>query len=345
MKALKIFLKIIAVLIIAFVLFVLYAQLSDYKPDVTEEIYTGESTDTIFTNKAYTIFNWNIGYGGLGDDMDFFYDGGEMVRSTKERVHENVNEIVNVLLQNDSADFYLLQEVDVKSKRSFKVNEYEIFNQKLENYHAYMGTNYKVTFVPIPPSQPLGKVNSGIASYSKYLPLSVVRYQFPGNYSWPMSLFMLDRCFLVKRYPTANGKQFILVNTHNSAYDDGTLKQQQMEYMKKFLTDEYALGNYVIVGGDWNQNPPNYEETDKALKRGVMNNIDSDYLPEWQWVFNPEFPTNRYLDEVYVKGKTNTTVIDFFLMSPNIKVNVIKNINLEFKNSDHQPVITNIELI
>jgi hypothetical protein len=27
---------------------------------------------------------------------------------------------------------------------------------------------------------------------------------FPGNYSWPMSLFMLDRCFLVNRYTLAN---------------------------------------------------------------------------------------------------------------------------------------------
>ena len=46
---------------------------------------------------------------------------------------------------------------------------------------------------------------------------------------------MLDRCFLVNRYPVSNGNELLMINTHNSAYDDGSLRKQQMDFLKDFL--------------------------------------------------------------------------------------------------------------
>lgn len=349
MKTLKNFAKIVGACIFLFLLFVAYASISDYKPKPTEIIYESEFPDSIDVNKSLSIMIWNIGYCGLSDDMDFFYDGGKQVRTSKENVYENFEFINSALESNDSLDFIMLQEVDIHSKRSYYLNELDSFIQTLPNFTSFFGKNYDVTFVPTPPTNPLGRVKSGLVSFTKFNPKSVVRYAFPGNYSWPVKLFMLDRCFLVKRFPTNNQKELIVINTHNSAYDDGSLKKQQMEYLKSFLLEEYQKGNYIIVGGDWNQNPPDvdYSEIKKnsPTKRFVLNPIEKNYLPDnWKWFYDSKTPTNRYLNAPYVKGKTITPIIDFYLMSPNIFSEQIKTHNFEFQHSDHQPVISTIRL-
>ena len=348
MKIIKLILKLIAVLVALFVLFVVYATLSDYKPAPTEIIFESEIPDTIDVHDELSLMIWNIGYCGLSDDMDFFYDGGEQVRTSKKNVYENFEFVKSELQNNDTLDFLLLQEVDIKSKRSYYLNELDSFNLTLTNYKSFFGKNYDVTFVPSPPTNPLGKVKSGLVSYSKFKPKSVIRYSFPGNYSWPIKLFMLDRCFLVKRFPTNNKKELIVINTHNSAYDDGSLKKQQMEYLRAFLVEEYNKRNYIIVGGDWNQNPPEIDYSDikenSPTKRFVLNPIDPDYLPEgWTWVYDKNTPTNRYLNAPYEKGKTITPIIDFYLMSPNIFSIDVKAKNQNFKHSDHHAVITKIK--
>ncbi|HAF27429.1 MAG TPA: hypothetical protein DCG75_00130 [Bacteroidales bacterium] len=349
MKTLKISAKIIGVCILLFALFVAYASISDYRPKSTELIFESESPDTIDVNKSLNLMIWNIGYCGLSDDMDFFYDGGKQVRTSKENVNENFKFINSTLHHNDSLDFILLQEVDLHSKRSYYINELDSFILTLPNFKSFFGKNYDVTFVPTPPTNPLGRVKSGLVSFTEFNPKSVTRFSFPGNYSWPVKLFMLDRCFLVKRFPTNNQKELIVINTHNSAYDDGSLKKQQMEYLKIFLTAEYEKGNYIIVGGDWNQNPPDIDYSDikenSPTKRFVLNPINKDYLPDdWTWFYDSENPTNRYLNAPFEKGKTITPIIDFYLMSPNIFPEYIKTQDYNFQYSDHQPVISKVKL-
>lgn len=349
MKTLKTLLIAILILISLFVIFILYASISNYKPENTELIIQNKNPDTIQINQIYSIMIWNIGYCGLGADMDFFYDGGKQVRSSKQNVINNYYFVKSELKNNDTLDFIMLQETDIRSKRSYYINEVDSFSKLLNHYYSYFGANYDVKFVPSPFTNPLGTVKSGLNSFSKFKPARVTRYSFPGNYDWPVSLFMLDRCFLVKRFPTNNGKEFILINTHNSAYDDGSLKKQQMEYLKRFLLSEYEKGNYIVVGGDWNQNPPqvDYSEIRKnsLAKRFVLNPINADYLPsEWNWVFDPSTPTNRYLNAPYKKGETITPIIDFYLMSPNIKTELVKTQDFNFQHTDHQPVFTRIVL-
>jgi len=169
----------------------------------------------------------------------------------------------------------------------------------------------------------------------------------PGQYAWPKQLFMLDRCFLVMRIPVNNGKELLIINTHNEAYDDGTIRDQQMNYLKAFLLKEYNKGNYIVVGGDWNQCPPGFTPRFDGEIFDTVNNkaIERDYLPaDWQWVYGSQIPTNRRLDIPYTRGLTLTTVIDFYLLSPNVRSMAVKTIDLSFENSDHQPVSLKIAL-
>ena len=340
-KLLKIIIAFIVSLILLFGIFLIYSTLADYKPEPIEKISESEGT-VINVYDTLNVFNWNLGYCGLGDDMSFFYDGGEKMRTSKERTLENLQNIQKQINKHDSIHFYLFQEVDKKSRRSYKTNQMDSIGAIIPEHYGSFALNYKVAFVPSPLKNPMGKVFGGLASFSKYEPFNVTRFSFPGNYSWPVGLFFLDRCFMVQRFYTSNGKELLVINTHNSAYDDGSLRKQQMKIMNTFLLEEYKKGNYILVGGDWNQNPPKQGMTSDEEKEGHLTRIRiaSDFMPEgWDWQYCEKTPTNRMIDEVYNPEKTVTTTIDFYLLSPNLRAIAQKNIDLQFKNSDHQPVL------
>jgi endonuclease/exonuclease/phosphatase family metal-dependent hydrolase len=206
--------------------------------------------------------------------------------------------------------------------------------------------NYVVPFVPMPPNDPMGRVKSGLLCFSAFHSVEYTRYAFPGGYDWPVRLFMLDRCFLLSRLPLPGGKDLVMINTHNEAFDDGSQREQQMAVLKNLMLEEYAKGNFVITGGDWNQNPVGYQSTDIPRifsagdqARSIKPAIEPDFFPEgWKWVFDPNNPSNRDVIASYKRGETRTTIIDFFVVSPNVKVKSINTVDLGFAWSDHQPV-------
>ena len=342
MKFIRYILYIILIPIVLVILFLLVATLADYSPEEREVIFESSSPDTIQTNEKVDILTWNIGYCGLGKEMDFFYDGGTKVRATKENTLLNLDAITKFLVNNDTIDMLLLQEVDVHSKRTYYLNEVTEISRALKYPNYFFANNYKVFFLPIPLSEPLGKIMSGLLSLSKFEPYLVERYDFPGNYSWPKKLLMLDRCFMVERYILSNQKKLLVINTHNSAFDGGLLKKHEMAYLKEFIEKEYASDNYILAGGDWNQNPPGFNSSsfnsESGYKNFVLASIPSDFIA-WNWTFDNTHPTNRALTTPYNPESTATTILDFFLCSPNVLAKQVKTVNLNFENSDHQPVI------
>jgi len=103
----------------------------------------------------------------------------------------------------------------------------------------------------------------------------------------------------------------------------------------------------VIVGGDWNQNPPGF---DPKLFMDGNKGFTFEHVPEtfrpkgWKWAMDKTKATNRNVNESYVKGRTLTTMIDFFIVSPNVSVVSVKTYPNGFVNSDHQPVVLKVKL-
>jgi exonuclease III len=119
-----------------------------------------------------------------------------------------------------------------------------------------------------------------------------------------------------------------------------------MEYLKNFMMSEYQNGNYVIAGGDWNQCPPlfNPDFSSNQVNKEQMV-ISPEYLPsDWTWAYDNKNPSNRSVIAAYDPASTTTTVIDFFLLSPNVENVAVKCVNLNFENSDHNPVIITAKL-
>ena len=346
MRLLKYLLWLIIGLAGLFLIFLTYSTIDNYTPPPEEIVFTSEQQKPI-SDSVFSMVTWNIGYAGLDNSMDFFYDGGKNVRPEKEAVQRNLENILQTLDMFKGYDFILLQEVDIRSKRSYRADMVEKIAGIFQGYSSMFGKNYDVAFVPLPLKEPMGKVVSGIQTLSQQAPAEAVRHSFPGNYAWPTSLFMLDRCFLVSRHPLAAGKELVVINTHNSAYDDGSLRQQQMDYMKDFLIAEYAEGNYVVAGGDWNQCPAGFVPAfnGEVFDRDALTFIEEGYpAASWTWAYDAAIPTNRRVMIPYSRGETPTTVIDFFLLSPNIELITTSGIDLEFASSDHHPVIMNFKL-
>jgi endonuclease/exonuclease/phosphatase family metal-dependent hydrolase len=336
-----------------FGLSILIALITDYQPEIKEKlpVVAQKSEKTINASETeFSVLSWNIGYCGLGKEQDFFYDGGKMVKPSYDEYQSYLNQIFNVFDKLNYMDFILMQEIDIDSKRSFYSDQVELFSQALPNMSYSCALNYNVKYIPIPILDPMGKVKGGMATWSRYLPYASDRHGFDVNFSWLKRIFMLDRCFIVTRHKLASGKDLVMINIHNSAFDDeNKLKPIELNTLKKFMVEEYQKGNFVVAGGDWNQNPPKFKPDliDKSWNPGTIVHPISDTLfaSDWNWVYDPHLPSNRFTDRAFKKGVTKTTIIDFFLLSPNVRVKSVETLNLEFKYSDHQPLIMTFDIV
>lgn len=348
----KTILKIIGLFLLLVVVYVVgvlgYAWLTDFQPEPeTSLVVEGHSEVKLSKeDSVFTIMTWNLGFGGLGKEMDFFYDGGTTVRNTRDIFEKNIVGILQTV--TDSVDFYCFQEIDIKAKRSYQFNEVQAIKDKLRGYDFVFGKNYDVGFVPRPFFEPMGNVLGGILTASRWNLTGAKAYAYKNTYPFPDYLFYLDRCFTVTRSPLSSGKELVLINSHNSAYDPGgKMKKFELEQLKAVLLTEYQKGNYVITAADWNQYPPGYKGFEGfAIDDTTAGAFSVENYPEngWQWAWDTSLPTCRDVGVVYNPKTTYRTTIDYFLLSPNLESIYVKVLPNEFDFSDHQPVLLKIKI-
>lgn len=350
-------LKGIGILILAVLIFfaglIAFLSVTEYKPAEREAITPADPygvTKTLQEGATITVVTWNTGYGALGDNADFFMDGGSMVKSaTKERVGENLKGMADELRELNP-DVILLQETDRSSSRSYKIDEAKYFLDNLPGYRMTFANNFKVSFLPYP-IPPIGKVDSGVATYSRFASESSERVQLPIPFSWPMRMANLKRCLLIDRIPIeGTDKYLVVINLHLEAYDNGEGKAAQTDMLRAILETEAKNGNYVIAGGDFNQI---FSSADKAAYpsqegKWQCGEIDVTAFPAgWQFLMDARKPTCRSLDQPYKDAEKEGFqyyLIDGFIVSANVKVETFETLDLGFVNTDHNPVLMKITL-
>ena len=362
---LKVFGGLLALVLIYVVGLLVFGSLTDWQPTGERAVAVqgpgAGQTAPVIQDSLIRLLTWNVGYGGIGDEDFFFYNQKNgfwwtrpgTVRMSEDRVRGNVLG-QQITLKSLPADFYLLQEIDTAARRSHYTNQYANARAARPAYAAAFAANYVSRHVPLPLLQPwdhYGAVTGGLVSLTRYRPQTSVRQQLPGEYGWPTRLFQLDRCALRQTFAVAGGRTLVVYNVHLSAYDkDGSIRRQQMAFLRERVLEDYAAGHYVVVGGDWNQMPPGFNwfglnPTVGRLRADELPyRIDYDFMPPgWQYAFVGDVATNRSSAAPYVKDKTRTTVIDFFLVSPNMLIRSVQGIRQQFRYSDHQPVYTVLE--
>ena len=332
------------------------------------QVLTIENNQTadITLDTTYSISTFNIGFGAYDREFDFFMDSGVMADGTvvsgtrakaesKERVLENTNGAIDII-ENLATDFVFLQEVDTDSTRSYFVNQYEMFQNALEGYSSSFASNFHTGYLIYPFNDHIGSIQSGVATFSKYEIAESVRRSFPVDESFVNKFFDLDRCFVVNRLNIeGSDKQLVLVNLHMSAYDEGgVIRAQQLEMLKNFISAEYSKGNYVIAGGDWNHDIADsleYFPSQQQIPAWVQQITEEDIPDGFSFAKTLNAPTCRAAEMPYTEGVNYTVVIDGFLVSDNIQIETISNIDtingedISFLYSDHNAVKMSFSLI
>ena len=363
-KAIKItavtLLTLIIALIVAAVCYVVYVAVQYYRieDNLTLEIDAGQTVESAMTGQNYSIVTYNIGFGAYSPEYSFFMDSGVMEDGTevtgkyskglsKEDVQKNTDGAVSVLKDQD-ADFVFVQEVDEDGDRSYHVNQVEALRTALQGDMTY-AENFHTAYLLYPFNDPHGKNNAGIVTFSKVALNSSVRRSYPVDTGFA-KFFDLDRCFSVNRVSVTGGKELVLVNSHMSAYDaGGIIRAEQLEMLCAFMSEEYAKGNYVIVGGDFNHELADSFgafPTKQKQPSWAYPLTDGD-LPEHFSIAASREGTGtcRSAEIPYTPGVNYVNVLDGFIVSDNVRVNSVRNIDTGFAYSDHNPVRMEFVLI
>lgn len=345
--------------------YVIYVAAQYYRIKDNQALTTSQNTEQrLAVGQEYSVVSYNVGFGAYSPEYSFFMDEGVMQDGTmtygiyakgmsKADVEKNVAGQIT-MLQGLSADFCLLQEADENAHRSYNINMVERFATELLGYSSTYACNFHTANLFYPFNDPIGIINGGIQTLSRYNIQSSLRRSFPVTTDFIDKLFDLDRCFTMHYIPIEGSeKMLVLMNVHMSAYDEGgKIRAQQLEMLNSVLSAEYALGNYVIAGGDFNHcliadkfandeealaYYPTQQQIPDWVKTSILHN--SEIASGFKVVASKDgAATCRGADMPYEKGVNYETVIDGFIVSDNVEVTWEGTIDTAYAYSDHNPV-------
>ena len=319
--------------------------IAEYRPGDLETVIAEHETEAVLeTGTPLTLVSWNCGYGALGDNADFFMDGGASVYTAdRDRVDRNlagIRDALNAL----APDLLVLQEVDINSSRSYGTDEREVLRQALPGASEAFAYNYNALYVPYPLPM-IGHVESGLFTLSRAEIRAAERVSLPVPFSWPIRLVNLKRCLLVTRFPVkGTDRELVLINLHLEAYDSGEGKEAQTRQLISLMQEEYAKGNYVLAGGDFNQRFSNIDQSAYPVYEGMWQpgGIEAEaFGSDFTLLADNRTPTCRSLDRAYAGADREGFqfyLIDGFIVSANIRAEEAETLDYGFACSDHNPV-------
>lgn len=346
-RAVKIILTVVLVLVLIVGAYVAYVFIDYYRLDDNIALtVTQNSENTAETDTEYRIITYNIGFGAYSADYSFFMDGGEYSRAySKDAVLANTAGVI-ANIQKQEPDFVFVQEVDTNSTRSYGVDQSAKIASAFGDYSNVFAQNYDSPYLFYPFLSPHGKSVSGIMTLADFSIDSSLRRSLPIETS-VMKLVDLDRCYSVTRIPLNNGAELCLYNVHLSAYtSDGTIAVEQIKMLLEDMENEYAAGNYIVCGGDFNKDmlgnsasvfgvPGEYTWAQPFPTELLSNNF---YLVS-TYNGNESVPSCRNTDAPYIKGETFVITVDGFIVSENVEVISAEVLDAGFLYSDHNPVM------
>lgn len=286
---------------------------------------------------AITLLTWNLGYGALGEEMDFAADGGtRYFPHSRADVRKNLDGILHSLDRID-ADVFLLQEVARSSPLNYWHDVQAALAPRFQGFDEIYEADIATRLLP-PPLQI--EHGSEIKSRLRMASAEIVPITREDNHYGGL----LQRAYRmqVARLSVAGGSEWVIVNVHLAAFDEGGLvRRRQLEDAIRFAKAEFAKGNRVAIGGDYNMEiakdlfPHRTEMKDRFWLHDFPK---EDVPPGWTLAFDLRTPTVRTVHKPFVEGENYTAVIDGFILSPNLIVDSVQTTDLAFRFSDHQPV-------
>ena len=303
-------------------------------------------------NEEYKIVSYNISSGIYSSDFSSQYytatdlNGkkitGDHFTSDLQTINDNVSGAVRYVKALDP-DLYLLQSVDYAATRSHKLDEVELIGLDLRRYSKIYSANYQTMYQFWPPAKPVGIVNSGTYTISKYKVTSVIRKQLPISENFISKFGAKDAGISLCYLPISRSDhELVLMNVDLSEYS-GKSWQKQFDTVLALAQAEYDKGNYVIVGGDF-----------KADIAYSINRFNGEYKQDSDLIevsntslgenFDLVIPDNyrtqasyRVANEAYEQGHSLEYTSDGFFVSDNLTATSTI-VDTRYRYSNHNPI-------
>ena len=245
-KALRWIAAVLFVLILAFVLFYLWASRPVYDETSYSRIRTYEAAARPVLLDTISVATYNIGYlSGMINNRP--------VRESEAYYAVNLA-AARELVSRMYADVIGFQEIDFGSRRSYDMHQAD--SLAAGNYgYAATAVNWDVRYVPFPyglPNVHFGRILSGQAILSRF-PISSqdrIVLDKPPNPFW-YNAFYLDRLAQIAYLDTE--PKVAIVSVHLEAFHRATREDQAEELLG--IVDSLASDYAVFLIGDFNASP------------------------------------------------------------------------------------------
>ena len=306
MKFIKTTIKIVFVLLIAFVVFYFWARRPLYNEAEYSKIIEFSDNRGAEIQDTFSIATYNIGYlSGMTNNL--------AVDRPQSLIQSNLEKAV-MLLKDKKPDIVAFQEIDFKSRRTFDINQMVQLG-KLTSYNSSaMAVNWDKQYVPFPYwpfKYHFGRMLSGqaVLSHSAILSNDFVVLPKPESNPFYYNDFYLERLAQVVWIPTKKDS-LLIINVHFEAWDGPTRELQADIVMD--IYNEYEQNNPVILLGDFNCTPPFAvnafpEKTIEVIMSHpsismVITEEEYNIDPEHYFTFNSEEP-NIKIDYIFYNNK------------------------------------------
>jgi len=272
--------------------------------------YSKSNPTVVPAKDTILVMTWNIRF-GCGTEILWFGDAcGDRTILKRDEVEPNLDLMI-AEINRLKPDILLLQEVDVKCKRTAYIDQMKYIMERTYFGYGCYATNWNIQYIP---SDGIGRLDEGNSILSVW-PISEAKL-----HPLPLrnDLDALTRYFYVRetvqscKVTMPDGTHFRVVNAHLSAFStDDTKKRQLEEYI--VICNAFGLKDkYLVTGGDYNLLPPNsdsldYCDEDMCVGESFHNEGDdpmhkdgSNYAPEIEWLkilydnYQPSLPLDIY---------------------------------------------------
>jgi endonuclease/exonuclease/phosphatase family metal-dependent hydrolase len=351
-KALKILLGTLLLLVTAFFTAV---YLATYHPGPveTEAVYSREGAPILRSGQTVKVLSWNVQFMAGNRNNHFFYDDGPDPWPDAATVARVTREVADFIARQDP-DIVLLQEVDDLATRTHMQDQAEALRRYLPQYPSHTESFYwKAAYVPHPSIR--GRVGMKLLVLSKYRISDATRHALSAITTDDILTrqFNLKRAMLQVHMPVEGGEELILINTHLSAFAQGSDTMQRQIRQVLARLDALPPTSPWVMGGDFNLLPNDAAVSSAPTLRSSYNSKGTELKP-----LISRFPSVPSLADIQVDPEPWYTymsprdpqrrpdrTIDYVFYSP-----LLERINGEVLRgdakplSDHLPVMIELTL-
>lgn len=250
--------SVLALVVIAAAAFLSWVFTSTYQPAAVQDepVVNPSGLAPLQAGQSLSVLSWNVQFFAGNKDNHFFYDGGTDPWPSRDTV-ERVGRDIAAFIKAQKPDIVLLQEMDEGADRTYRMDQTAMLLDLLPEYRAHTSTFYwKAQYVPHPGVA--GKVGLKLVVLSRYPIDSAIRYALPAitTDDFITRQFNLKRAFLELSLPIAGGGELKVINTHLSAFAQGSdTMARQVDMIDQHLRALDAAGTPWLIAGDFNLLP------------------------------------------------------------------------------------------